>query len=420
MSKAPRAKTKTTTGRKKKPAKTKAPVSKMKTAQAPAQAPERPPETEKAAPEATLTAPEPTERDIEPPPALPPEPGAKPSGGGMGAFVVLVVLAGLGIGGYASWPYWSSAVAPYLSSPPAAPAAPKPVAQKTPEILNEQLAAERRQLRAALDRLMIRMENIEKAVENVKKLAQATTPPSEKMADDAALKSLAGRLDEIEENGATMKTLLNRMDRMEESAAAEAEARAKEPGPRVAAGGPRDATALVLVVANLRQVLTTGEPYVTALDALKALAGDNPVIGAAVALLVKNSTTGIATLPDLNRQFAAIAGKIVQASRATGKSGWLNRVGNRLSSLVTWRRIDGKGQDAPIDALVAAAETDLTAGNLKAAVAAVAGISVNAEAAAVAAPWLAAAKARLAADRAASSLYIHAISQLTPIKSVQG
>jgi hypothetical protein len=350
------------------------------------------------------------------PAALPSPPPAKQSGG-MGAFRGLVVLAVLGVGGYASWPYWSPIVAPYL---PAGQTTPQPAPQKTFEVLNEQLAAERRQLRASLERLMARMENIETAVENAKKLALATTPPSEKMAGDAALKNLTGRLDEIEKSGATMKTLLNRMDRMEETTAAQAEARAGESGTRAAVGGPQDGAALVLVVANLRQALAISSPYATALDALKALAGDNPDIKASVALLVKNASTGIPTLPALNRRFAVIAGKIVQASRVGGEGGWLDSVGNRLASLVTWRRIDGKGEGASIDAIVAAAETHLTAGDLKAAVAAAGELSVNAEAAAVAAPWLAAAKARLAADRATASLHIYAISQLTPAKQVQG
>jgi uroporphyrinogen-III synthase len=287
------------------------------------------------------------------------------------------------------------------------------------EISSEQLAAERRQLRQSLDRLMARMESIEKAVETANKLAHATTPPSEKMAGDSAVKNLTVRLDSLEENGATMKTLLNRMDRMEESAAEHTEAEAKTSNPDDNAA-PHDAAALVLAVENLSQALATNDPFEAALEALKALAGDNPNINAAVVLLAKYATSGLSTLPDLKQRFADIAGKIVHASRITEKTGWLDRVSNRLSSLATWRRIDGKGSDTPIDDMVAAAESQLKAGDLKAAVTAVGGLSVNAKAAAVANPWLVAAKARLAADRAVASLHIHAITQLTPIKPVKG
>jgi len=177
---------------------------------------------------------------------------------------------------------------------------------------------------------------------------------------------------------------------------------------------------MVLAVENLSQALATNDPFEAALEALKALAGDNPNINAAVVLLAKYATSGLSTLPDLKQRFADIAGKIVHASRITEKTGWLDRVSNRLSSLATWRRIDGKGSDTPIDDMVAAAESQLKAGDLKAAVTAVGGLSVNAKAAAVANPWLVAAKARLAADRAVASLHIHAITQLTPIKPVKG
>jgi hypothetical protein len=422
MSKAPKSTAKAKTGNKKKPGQTKVRASKAKKTQAPI----TPPETEKSATEPAAEAEDDIYQEIEPPVGLPLKPRAKQSGG---AIMGLAILAVLGIGGYASWPYWSSAVAPYL---PAGQAGPAPAVEKTTEIFNEQLAAERRQLRLSLDRLMVRMGNIERAVENVKKLAHATTPPSEKMADDAALKALAGRLDEIEENGAAMKTLLNRMDRMEENSAAQAaaqaeaqaaaQAEAQASGTGAEAGSPQDTTALVLVLAvsNLRQALATNDPFEKALDALRVLAGDNPDIKAAVVLLAKSAATGIPTRPALNQQFVAIAGKIVQASRVTGETGWLNRVGNRLASLVTWRRIDGKGKNFPVDAMVAAAESELMAGDLKAAVTTVGRVSVNAKAAAVAAPWLAAAKARLAADRAVTSLHIHALSLMSPKKPAQG
>ncbi|MBL4690473.1 MAG: hypothetical protein JKY68_03280, partial [Rhodospirillales bacterium] len=372
MSKAPKSTAKAKTGNKKKPDQTKARASKAKKAQAPI----TPPETEKAAPEPAAEAEDDIYQEIEPPVGLPLKPRAKqPSAAIMG----LAILAVLGIGGYASWPYWSYAVAPYL---PAGQAGPAPAVEKTAKIFNEQLAAERRQLRLSLDRLMVRMGNIERAVENVKKLAQATTPPSEKMADDAALKALAGRLDEIEENGAAMKTLLNRMDRMEENSAAHAAAEAQASVIGAEAGSPQDTAALVLVLAvsNLRQVLTTNDPFEKALDALRVLAGDNPDIKAAVVLLAKSAATGIPTRPALNQRFVAIAGKIVQASRVAKETGWLDRVGNRLASLATWRRIDGKGKNFPIDAMVAAAESELMAGDLKAAVTTVGRISVNAKA----------------------------------------
>ena len=365
----------------------------------------------------------------------------------MGGVWLVLIVAVLGIGGVASWPYWSSAVRSYLpggtAQAPTTPEAAPEAAAKPVEISNPQLAAERRQLRESLNQLMTRMETIEKAVDDVKKLAQATTSPSEKMADLPALKNLAGRLEALEENGTAMKTLLQRIDRVEKNTAEQAQANAEVEKkieaaiadtanmPAAREGDSPQATAaraLVLAVANLRQALAAGEPFADSLDALKALAGDNPEINTTIVLLSKNAATGLPTVAVLGQRFSGIAGKIVQASRTQGEKGWLDRVGNRLSSLVSWRRIDGKGQGqgkgngkgADIDAMVAATESHLKAGDLKAAIKAAEGLSVNAKAAAAAASWLSAAKARLSAGRAAASLQLHAISQLTPLTPGKG
>ena len=117
-------------------------------------------------------------------------------------------------------------------------------------------------------------------------------------------------------------------------------------------------------------------------------------------------------------RFEALAGKIVQASRQVEEKDWLDRAVNRMSKLVSWRRVDGRAEKSSVDALVASAEAHLKAGDLKAAIKAVEGLSVNtpanAKAAAVAASWLADAKARLAADRAIAGLHLHALSLLAP------
>ena len=403
MSKAPKSTAKAKTGNKKKPGQTKVRASKAKKTQAPI----TPPETEKSATEPAAEAEDDIYQEIEPPVGLPLKPRAKQSGG---AIMGLAILAVLGIGGYASWPYWSSAVAPYL---PAGQAGPAPAVEKTIEIFNEQLAAERRQLRQSLDRLMARMESIEKAVETANKLAHATTPPSEKMAGDSAVKNLTVPLDALEENGATMKTLLNRMDRMEENSAAQAEAQASETG--AAAGSPQDTAALVLVLAvsNLRQALATNDPFEKALDALRVLAGDNPEIKAAVVLLAKNAATGIPTRPALNQRFVAIAGKIVQASKTLEETGWIERATNRIMSLVTWRRVGNGAEASSLDAIVARAEARLKVGDLKGAIDALKGLSTHAKAAQVAATWMNDAEARVFAERAIATLHIHAVSLLT-------
>ncbi len=381
----------------------------------------------------------------------------KKTGAGKAAVAVIVFLGVLGAGAYVNWIFWSETVpekagpektgtqadgttpepepkpkpGPEPASKEIAPpdvqkdaqkdapkAAPKAFPGDSAEDSAEKLAAERRQLRQALDRLMARMESIEKSLEQVKKIAQATTAPAEKPGSSTALEGIPGRLDSLEESGGKIKRLVQRMDKMEKDYAEKIApgfiAPARDAGAGPVADSTPDAGAVVLAVVNLRQALATNEPFDKALDALKALAGDSPEIGAAVTLLAKNAPKGLATGAVLAKRFEALAGKIVQASREVEEKNWLDRAVNRMSKLVSWRRVDGKGGKSSVDALVADAETRLKAGDLKTAIKAVEGLSVNARAAAVAASWLADAEARLAADRAIAGLHLHVLSLLAP------
>ncbi len=381
-------------------------------------------------------------------------PTAKKTGGGNAAVSLIVFLSVLGAGAYINWMFWSETVSEKAgpaktgteadgTTPPPEPAskeiAPTDVQKDAPKESTkeplgdspgdspgdsaEKMAAELRQLRQALDRLMTRMESIEKSLDRVKKIAQATTPPAEKLRSSTVQEGSPRRLDSVAESDGKIKALMQRMDKMEKDYAAPASAPAPAPAldlmaPAEDTGGNPDVGALILAVGNLRQALTTDGPFDKALHALKALAGDSPEISAAVALLVKNAPKGLATTAVLAERFGALAGKIVQAFRQVEEKDWLDRAVNRMSRLVSWRRVDGKGEKSSVDALVAAAEAHLKAGDLKAAIKAIEGLSVNApanaKAAAVAASWLADAKARLAADRAIAGLHLHALSLLAP------
>ncbi|MFQ5766238.1 MAG: COG4223 family protein, partial [Rhodospirillales bacterium] len=176
------------------------------------------------------------------------------------------------------------------------------------------------------------------------------------------------------------------------------------------------ARAVVLAVGNLREAINRNEPYDKALEALNAVGDDDPDVKVAIMLLRKTAATGIPTLATLRDRFQAIAGRIVHASKALEERGWLERAANRLSSLVTWRRVGDDGSDASVDAVVARAEARLKAGELKAAVDAVESLSATPKAVAVAASWLADAKARVAAEQAVATLHVHAVSLLAPAK----
>jgi len=206
--------------------------------------------------------------------------------------------------------------------------------------------------------------------------------------------------------------LIKRLDEFEKDDAKRAALAPVDPGV------PADAKAraLVLAVANLREVLTKGDPFQSALDSLIAIGGDDPSIKTANVLLAKNARAGIPTLASLRERFDRLAGQIVQDSKMVAEGGWMDKATNRLASLVTWRRVDNRDDAPSIDAAVARAETRLKAGDLKAAVKALEGLSGNPKAAARAEPWIRDAKARLVAERSMATLHVHAISLLAPPK----
>ena len=420
-----------TDARKGKPARKKtAAKSKAKSAAAKARPrkakPEAKPRPEKTAAEAKprpeKTAPE----------AAPAAQAAKRSGGLRRVLGLLGFLVVIGIGaGFMNWPFWAEILTPYWSGVEAEPAetpaaevpaaavpaaAPPMTAEKGGQSI-EEMRTERQQLRQELNRLMARMETIEKSVDSVKKLIQFTMSASEESGTGKTSAALAERLSELEESGESIKVLLQRMDKLESDSAAQtanqtASWASAEPNARAGGGQSGRAQVIVLAVANLRQAVATDEPFEKPLEVLNALSGDDPDIKTAVVMLSESSVAGIPTLATLRERFDGLAGRIVQASKTLEETGWMERATNRIMSLVTWRRVGEGAEASSLDAIVAGAEARLGAGDLKGAVEALKGLSSHAKAAKAAAPWLTDAKARVVAERAVATLHVHAVSLL--------
>ncbi len=167
--------------------------------------------------------------------------------------------------------------------------------------------------------------------------------------------------------------------------------------------------ALLLAVGQLRAALRGSGPFDVELDALLAVAADDPEVGGAVAALTERAREGVPTLDVLRAGFAAIAGPVVRADDAPEEASRVERWISRFTSLVTVRPVgDVPGDSA--DAVVARAEARLAEGDLAEAVAEVEGLEgAPAEAAA---DWLADARARLAAERALAALDARAVAAL--------
>ncbi len=354
----------------------------------------------------------------------PPEaPAREARSGGIKRMIGLAgfVLAAVAVA-YAFKPLWSPVIAPYFSgfeSPtpdtpdtPAAEAAAGTAPEDTASL--QEMQSERRQMRDDLNRLMARMESIENSVEEAKKMIRVTARPrDENGAEDGgennpgpSLAALSERLNELEKGGDALNSLVQRLDQMEKSGALQSSGES----------GGGWAKALVLAVANLRQAIAKDAPYGGALESLEAVSADDPDIKTAALLLAKTADTGIPTLATLRDRFDGLAGKIVHASKALEENGWMERAANRITALVTLRRIDGHEEGTSVDAIVARAEARLKEGNLPAAVKALKDLSGFEKANARAAPWLRDAKARVTAERAVATLHVYAISLLSPAK----
>ena len=177
-----------------------------------------------------------------------------------------------------------------------------------------------------------------------------------------------------------------------------------------AAGAASRDSAFVLAVGQLREAVRDGKPFADALSGLRAIAGDDRETAGAIAMLQPYAGGGVADLATLRARFALAAPRIAAAAPRPAK-GWIDRVLARLSSLVSIRRTGpaaaaGKGPEAA----VARAEMALDTGDIAGAVRALEGLTGAAGDAA--APWLAGARARLAADAAVATLESEAIGRI--------
>lgn len=152
--------------------------------------------------------------------------------------------------------------------------------------------------------------------------------------------------------------------------------------------------------------MNTGRPYREALDRFEFLGRDDPLIsdGEALAALAPWADYGIPDRLALRRRFNELAPEIDRALSGTAEDNWLDSVWNRVSGLVTIRRIDG-GDLSPI----ARAEQAMEAGDLVAVAAVFDGEgSLGPEGDA----WLNLVSARVDAEREIGELYGQMVAPL--------
>jgi len=299
----------------------------------------------------------------------------------------------------------------------------------------QNLEAERGRLTERLTILMERINALESTSQSLRKMVSATVPPADAQRAEIALRELYQRLSELEQDSQKIEPLSQRVARLEESDTTvvkrEAELRAlggrseKINGlvdvlgarlddlEKTTGAGVADSRAetVVLAVGQLREALKFSAPFTYELHALNAVAGDGSAVAGALKFLRPHAEKGIPTLEELRERFDKVASDIARAKIKLEGEGWIARAVNQLAALVSIRRVGDAAVFEGVEGAVARAEASLKRGDLNASISeveALDGADVK-----TAAPWLAAARARLGAEQAMAKVHVHAISLLS-------
>lgn len=352
--------------------------------------------------------------------------------------VLAVMMIGLAVA-WATYPIWAPRIATAVKDP-RVPALTERVqrleqqakAPPSADVLKD-LEAERARFTQQLAEAMKRLQALEQSVAAVRQMATAAAGPREAAEARASLQELSERLAALEKSGGTLQQLSTRIAEIEKTDTAKAQnaltgnralataiddiakrVGALEKAEVKAAKVDSGAKATVLAVAQLRETLRGAGPFTKELDALKGVGGNHPDVLKAAAELQPFAAKGVPTIVALRARFEATAVQIARAAGQAKGEGWIERTVHRLSTLVTVRRVDGKGNGGSPDTALAEAERHLKDGDLIGCVQALE--RLTGAAAEAAAPWLQDARARVAVERALATLHVHAISLLAPVK----
>ncbi len=227
-------------------------------------------------------------------------------------------------------------------------------------------------------------------------------------AQAVAPERLAALFDRIEENAAELRAMQGELSRLIELPRHVEELA----GAIEAASGQTQRTAFILASGQLEAALDSGQPYASELGAVRRLAADDPELPALLAKLEEHADEGIPSLAELRLRFADTALAAAQAAQSEVSGDWMDRAWARLRSLVTVRPVGGDVAGDSAEARIARAEARLGEGDLAGAIAELE--ALEGAAAEAAAPWLAGARARLAADQAIERLRARALARVLP------
>lgn len=368
-------------------------------------------------------------------------------------FILLLVAILIG-GGFATQPLWSPYVIDYLPALKNTEA-PNPPEYKLSDRLSKiekevevrkrgraiaNLERERGQMNRTFKEIMARILEIEKQIDYVHGMLQTDTPPSKGGESTESLQRLSSRINKLETSSKTVNVVMDRLAKLDQAIAKSGsnsnnsaeqvsqtmveiferigslETGAAQSGTRDAAVNTHaqkkiQAQTLWLAVSHLREVLRTSAPFAPALDALKGLAYGAPEIMRGVSELEPYGKTGIPTMDTMRLEYPSAANAVAAAASPTAPSeDGLGGVLTTIKSLVSVRKERSFVFTNASANPTLKAKAHLDEGDLAGAVAAMSEL-VGPQAAA-ATPWLERARARLRAETTLSRLHVFVVSLL--------
>lgn len=271
--------------------------------------------------------------------------------------------------------------------------------------LDERLAAAEQRLAeiserlSALDALRARAADLAAALERVEGRLAGVDEAARRAAETAQGAQQAAQA--AQQSAGQAQQAAGAARQAGEDARARAEAVSQELRER----GLADAAgqAMVLAASQLRDAVEGGRPFAVQLEAVRSLVGDLPGAAEALDALAPAAQAGVPSRPALIARAEGLPGRIVRAERAAAEGGtWVDEALGRLGTLVTVRRGAPAPGETGTEAAAARAEAAIAQGDIEAAVEHLS--TLDGAAAAAAAPWVQAARSRLAAERAAQAL----------------
>jgi uroporphyrinogen-III synthase len=173
----------------------------------------------------------------------------------------------------------------------------------------------------------------------------------------------------------------------------------------------RNDRTLVLAAAQIRDTLSGAGPFEAPVAVIRAVAPDDSDLSGPLGVLAHHAKTGVTSRVALARDLEALPAKLAEPTTLPASAGIWDRLTDRMSRIVTIRRVDdGSGaMPAGPDRAIAEAEKALVAGDLAGAVAAMRAL----DGPPAVQPWLDLAQARLDCEQAAEAIEAAAVHRLS-------